>query len=576
MSSSAINGKLPGLGRRLNKPALPEPALAAPPELKPVTPADATTAVPAGEEKAAPLRKPANPVVEDKPAALSTSKSTPNTTVTPERLEETVAQAAEPLQSILEVPPPAPVVQKKVVTAQAVVAKATAAGRSVAAPPVVPKVTAPAMARAVVQNTKPAAPARQRPVASASVVTKASAAKPQVPVDTVKVPPPELPAPSILPPAFVAEITAPPVQPKPPVAKPVSPAKAANLPAAKPVPEVAAVRPVPPPPPPAPVPVVQKAPVTPPPVAAEAVMQVPQQDDSLPVLDDALLELEAALEADLSIFAPLSRGEKVVPEEPRHSSRELSFPDIQMGISRPVAVAVQAAERDEFVDANGQGSNLLASLRQQAEAKLRDSRGDQARQQSYASRADVALRRVFHYCNDLVQQLNVLCPPVQHQYLLAGTELIRDLFWQNGFADYRTQVKSAGALLESVSLSFHALARRVLEVERENEVAERFRRALYDANLVFTQREVRNDRGNYIQRVHFSVPVDVRAAVLWQPDEASQGLKLEIRHVQRFGVREFIVPVEFFDSVCLDEFTCFLLGEPNQFLRRVQEQGRAL
>jgi hypothetical protein len=302
----------------------------------------------------------------------------------------------------------------------------------------------------------------------------------------------------------------------------------------------------------------------------------PQLEGSLPILDDALLELEAALEADLSIFAPLSRGEKIAPEEPRHSSRELSFPDIRLGVSRPVAVAAQAAERDEFVDANGQGSNLLASLRQQAEAKLRDSRGDQARQQSYASRADVALRRVFHYCNDLVQQLNVLCPPVQHQYLLAGTELIRDLMWQNGFADYRTQVKSAGALLESVSLSFHALARRVLEVERENEVAERFRRALYDANLVFTQQEVRNERGNYVEKVHFSVPVDVRAAVLWQPDEASQGLKLEIRHVQRFGVREFMVPVEFFDSACLDAFTCFLLGEPNQFLRRVQEQGRAL
>ena len=266
---------------------------------------------------------------------------------------------------------------------------------------------------------------------------------------------------------------------------------------------------------------------------------------------------------------------------------ELSFPEISASAGLPQPAAAAAAARDarpapggkgsgKLPDAGGQGaevvgnSSLLATLRQQAEAKLRQSGGEQDQRDSFALKADATLRQIFHYCNDLIQQLNVLRPPVAHQYLLAGTELIRDLVWEGGFVDYRTQVQSAGAQLESVSLSFHANAQRVLQIEREAEVAERFRRALFDANLAFTVSEVRNHERNYVEKVIFSVPVDVRSAVLWQPEPERKMLKMEIRHVQRFGVREFLVPVNFFDTTRLDEFACFLLGQTNQFLRHLQ------
>lgn len=288
--------------------------------------------------------------------------------------------------------------------------------------------------------------------------------------------------------------------------------------------------------------------------------------------------LEAALEVDASML-DVSRFQ--TGSTRKRVDLELSFPEISANAG--LKAAAPAAARDaksstggKLPDANGRGaevvgnSSLLTKLRQQAEAKLRQSGGEQDQRDSFALQADAALRQIFHYCNDLVQQLNVLRPPVSHQYLLAGTELIRDLVWEGGFVDYRTQVQSAGAQLESVSLSFHANAPRVLQIEREAEVAERFRRALFDANLAFTLSEVRNQERNYVEKVIFNVPVDVRSAVLWQPDAEHNMLKMEIRHVQRFGIREFLVPVSFFDTVRLDEFACFLLGQANQFLRHLQ------
>ena len=56
------------------------------------------------------------------------------------------------------------------------------------------------------------------------------------------------------------------------------------------------------------------------------------------------------------------------------------------------------------------------------------------------------------FLHDLVQQLNIVKPPVQREYVAAGDVMFSGLVWQEGFADYRTQSQSRGAMVELVTL----------------------------------------------------------------------------------------------------------------------------
>jgi hypothetical protein len=53
--------------------------------------------------------------------------------------------------------------------------------------------------------------------------------------------------------------------------------------------------------------------------------------------------------------------------------------------------------------------------------------------------------------HDLVQQLNIVKPAIPRDYTAAGDVGFTGLVWQEGFADYRTQSQSAGAMVELVT-----------------------------------------------------------------------------------------------------------------------------
>jgi hypothetical protein len=70
-------------------------------------------------------------------------------------------------------------------------------------------------------------------------------------------------------------------------------------------------------------------------------------------------------------------------------------------------------------------------------------------------RLDRSLRAVFDYCRDLSTQLNYLKPQVGRcYYLLDSDDPIRNLSWQEGYADFRTRSTADGGCIERVSMGY--------------------------------------------------------------------------------------------------------------------------
>jgi hypothetical protein len=54
---------------------------------------------------------------------------------------------------------------------------------------------------------------------------------------------------------------------------------------------------------------------------------------------------------------------------------------------------------------------------------------------------DQALKHVFFYLHELVQQLNIVKPAIPREFPLIEQYVLDHLDWQEGFADYRTRAK---------------------------------------------------------------------------------------------------------------------------------------
>lgn len=214
---------------------------------------------------------------------------------------------------------------------------------------------------------------------------------------------------------------------------------------------------------------------------------------------------------------------------------------------------------------------LLEQLRQQAASK------QQAQQQASAERAvhseaiDKALRHVFFYLHELTQQLDIIKPDIQRTYQLADTLAFSDLVWQQGFADYRTQPQSAGALIELVTFSFKLLGNGVLRTQREGPAVDRFRETLFDFGLPFECREFRNERG-YLERAEFTIPCELAVNLRWRADYRQGLILLETHNLERLGSAVYPIKPAAIDQALLDALGRLALGQPNQFRELARRQ----
>jgi hypothetical protein len=283
--------------------------------------------------------------------------------------------------------------------------------------------------------------------------------------------------------------------------------------------------------------------------------------------------LEASLIADIDSF-DLNAAERQALRDQQLAAQHRGltdgvpeFPEILPdGTPRKggAAKTKSVAERSTSAAAV-QSSNLLDQLRYQAELRQRELHSEFAERSASNLAVESALKNLFFFLHDLVQQLNIVKPPVDREYVAAAGELLfNDLTWQEGFADYRSQAQSKGAMIELVTLSFQLGSPASYSIKRDGPGVERLRLALFDFGLQFTCKEFKNEF-NYIERAEFEISGQISVSARWKADFKNGVVILESRNLERLGSVTEVIRPPAVDDLLLDEFGRLLLGMPNRF-----------
>ena len=286
--------------------------------------------------------------------------------------------------------------------------------------------------------------------------------------------------------------------------------------------------------------------------------------------------LESELLADIKSF-DLNAAERAARREDSGSSQgsmndaALAFPEIAP-VSPSRFAHVEQAKIDVVQSEQKQGrSSLLCELRQQAELRQRELRTAITDRSLANESLDQALKHLFFYLHDFVQQLNILKPPIARDFPLLEQCAISQLSWQEGFADYRTQSQSAGALVELVTFTCRLSGKGVLTVEKVGPAVESFRRLLFDYGLPFNCKEFKNQR-RYVERAEFEIRSEISVSARWRADFDQGLLILETRNLERLGSAVFSIHPQYIDYPLLDDFGRLILGQANRFRELANRQ----
>jgi len=286
-------------------------------------------------------------------------------------------------------------------------------------------------------------------------------------------------------------------------------------------------------------------------------------------VEEDIAALEASLIADIEAFDLDAAERRARREQSANSGAGMSdsalvFPEIvPNSTTRRPSIAVPTPTATVTAPKASEG-NLLDQLRHQAELRQREVHSALAERNTTNEAIDQALKHLFFYLHEFVQQLNILKPAISRQYLLVDQHVLGSLTWQEGFADYRTQSQSAGALVELVSFSYRLVGATLSPIERDGPSVERFRTTLFDFGLPFTCKEFKNER-SYVERAEFHITSEVSVSARWRADFAKGALILETRNLERLGSAVYTLRPQAVDQALLEEFGRLVLSQPNHF-----------
>lgn len=286
-------------------------------------------------------------------------------------------------------------------------------------------------------------------------------------------------------------------------------------------------------------------------------------------LADDIAALEASLLADIEAF-DLDAAERKQRQDTLNTvggglrATAASFPDIAPGGTWRTPEAHKAETTRQATAQISQDGDLLTQLRQQASAQQAAERDASRRQAVQDDDLDRALRQIFQYLHELTQQLNILKPTIAHHYPVADQQVLRELVWQEGFADYRTQDQASGNRAELVSLGIRLDGAPSFKIEREGPAIERLRTQLFDWGLRFNCREFHNAR-RYVERAEFEISGSLSVNIRWQANFAQGRLLFEARNLERLGTVQHHVRPSAVDQALLEELGRLLLGQRSRF-----------
>ena len=276
-------------------------------------------------------------------------------------------------------------------------------------------------------------------------------------------------------------------------------------------------------------------------------------------------ELLADIESfDLEAVELPARREEFGRSRGAMNDAALVFPEIVPASPPHSANVEQAKVQAMQPEQKFERSSLLCELRQQAKFRQQELHAASTDRTLANESLDQALKHLFFFLHDLVQQLNILKPPIPRDFALLEQYAISQLSWQEGFADYRTQSHSAGALVELVTFTCRLSGKGVPVIEKVGPAVESFQRLLFDYGLPFNCKEFKNQR-RYIERAEFEVRGEISVSARWRADFDQGRLILETRNLERLGGAIFSIHPASIDYPLLDDFGRLILGQANRF-----------
>lgn len=285
-----------------------------------------------------------------------------------------------------------------------------------------------------------------------------------------------------------------------------------------------------------------------------------------------IAQLEEALIADIESFDLNAAEQQAQHHYVSHAAAgmlnsSLAFPEIA-----PTAQDFHQKKKPpqttpattNTLPAKGKQTSFLDDLRQQAALRQQELHSAQTERSSISEAIDEKLKKAFFFLHDMVQQLNIVKPEIPRTYPLLENYLLDNLAWQEGFADYRTQSQSSGALVELVTFSYQIATGRTIKVERDGPLVDRFRALLFDYGLQFSCQEFRNER-RYVERAEFEIQSQLSISARWRADYDKGKIILETRNLERLGSIPYQIRPELIDQELLDAFGHLVLGQPNRF-----------
>ena len=288
-------------------------------------------------------------------------------------------------------------------------------------------------------------------------------------------------------------------------------------------------------------------------------------------------ELEASLMADIDSFdlneaERQARREQLASMQGGMSDLSMVFPEIvPAGTVRHLELRSKEEDARDDPEWIVRSSDFLGQLRHRAELRQRELHAEMAVRSASNDALEHALKTLFFFLHDLVQQLNIVKPAVQREYVAAGDVMFSGLVWQEGFADYRTQSQSRGAMVELVTLAYQLVSPLRFSIRRDGPGVERLRTVLFDYGLQCTCKEFKNER-SFVERAEFEIGGQVGVSARWKADFPNGVLILESRNLERLGSVVYTLKPGVIDQELLDEFGRLVLGLPNHFRDLVKKQ----
>lgn len=207
---------------------------------------------------------------------------------------------------------------------------------------------------------------------------------------------------------------------------------------------------------------------------------------------------------------------------------------------------------------------LLDDLKKEADTLKNQ---EAARTQSLhanAASVDRALRKAFHYLNELFRQLNVVKPPCERTYDLLTVGKIGGLTQLDYRIEYRTSQRNNTEHYENLEVTFKRSKGEPLTVKREAEQIERFRELLWLNNLRFTSEPLRNDRRLIVSET-FVISGDIICGVEIVGDYETGAIRFKLKNVEDFGPSMYTLEPDTVNDRALEEFAKLLIGKDSNF-----------